>query len=90
MVNVKGVPIEAELSSHMLYVNNDDRPGLIGGLGTILGRAGINIGSFHLGRTKPGGDAIALVEVDVEVTAEVLKAVADLPNVVQAKALSFY
>ena len=90
LVNVKGVPIEAELSSHMLYVNNDDRPGLIGGLGTILGRAGINIGSFHLGRTKPGGDAIALVEVDVEVTAEVLKAVADLPNVVQAKALSFY
>ncbi|MBI36579.1 MAG: phosphoglycerate dehydrogenase [Alphaproteobacteria bacterium] len=90
LVNVKGVPIEAELSSHMLYVNNDDRPGLIGGLGTILGEAGINIGSFHLGRTKPGGDAIALVEVDVEVNVEVLKAVANLPNVVQAKALTFY
>jgi D-3-phosphoglycerate dehydrogenase len=89
LVNVKGVPMEAELGPHMLYVNNNDRPGLIGGLGTVLGEAGVNIGTFHLGRTKPGGDAIALVEVDVELSPEVLQAVADLPNVVQAKALSF-
>lgn len=89
LVNVKGVPMEAELSAHMLYVNNDDRPGLIGGLGTVLGDAGVNIGTFHLGRTKPGGDAIALVQIDDEVSPEVLQAVANLPNVVQAKALSF-
>jgi D-3-phosphoglycerate dehydrogenase len=89
LVDVKGVPMEAELGAHMIYVNNNDRPGLIGGLGTILGEAGVNIGTFHLGRTKPGGDAIALVEVDDEVPPEVLQAVANLPNVVQAKALSF-
>jgi len=89
LVNVKGVPMEAELGPHMLYVNNNDRPGLIGRLGTLLGEAGLNIATFHLGRTKPGGDAIALVEVDEEVPSTVLKAVADLPNVVQAKALSF-
>ena len=89
LVNVKGVPMEAELGRHMLYVNNIDRPGLIGGLGTVLGESGVNIGTFHLGRTKPGGDAIALVEVDDEVPPEVLQAVANLPNVVQAKALSF-
>jgi len=89
LVNVKGVPMEAELSAHMLYVNNDDRPGLIGGLGTVLGEAGVNIGTFHLGRTEPGGDAIALVEIDDEMSPEVLQAVADLPNVVQVKALSF-
>ncbi|MCZ6509259.1 MAG: phosphoglycerate dehydrogenase [Alphaproteobacteria bacterium] len=89
LVNVKGVPMEAELGPHMLYVNNNDRPGLIGGLGTVLGEAGVNIGTFHLGRTEPGGDAIALVEVDGEIPSEVLQAVANLPNVVQAKALSF-
>jgi len=89
LVNVKGVPMEAELGPHMLYVNNNDRPGLIGGLGTVLGEAGVNIGTFHLGRTKPGGDAIALVELDGEIPSEVLQAVANLPNVVQAKALSF-
>jgi D-3-phosphoglycerate dehydrogenase len=89
LVNVKGVPMEAELGPHMLYVNNNDRPGLIGGLGTVLGEAGVNIGTFHLGRTEPGGEAIALVEVDGEIPSEVLQAVADLPNVVQAKTLSF-
>ena len=89
LVNVKGVPMEAELSEHMLYVNNIDRPGLIGGLGTILGRAGVNIGSFHLGRTEPGGDAIALVEVDGEISSKVLQSVENLPNVLQVKVLSF-
>ncbi len=89
LVNVKGVPMEAELGPHMLYVNNDDRPGLIGRLGTVLADAGVNIGTFHLGRTEPGGDAIALVAVDDEVPSDVLQAVANLPNVVQAKALSF-
>ena len=89
VVDVKGVPMEAELGSHMLYVTNKDQPGLIGGLGTVLGDAGMNIATFQLGRNKPGGDAIALVEVDQAVRADVLVKVTKLPNVVQAKALNF-
>ena len=89
VVDVKGVPMEAELGSHMLYVTNEDQPGLIGGLGTVLGDAGMNIATFQLGRNKPGGDAIALVEVDQAVPADVLVKVTKLPNVVQAKALNF-
>ncbi|MBO6783472.1 MAG: phosphoglycerate dehydrogenase [Alphaproteobacteria bacterium] len=89
IVDVKGVPMEAELGAHMLYVNNEDKPGLIGRLGTVLGDAGLNIATFQLGRTDSGGDAIALVEVDQEVPADVLERVAALPNVVQAKALEF-
>jgi len=89
IVDVKGVPMEAGLGAHMLYVTNEDKPGLIGRLGTVLGDAGLNIATFQLGRTATGGDAIALVEVDQEVPAEVLKAVTALPNVVQAKALNF-
>ena len=73
----------------MLYVTNEDQPGLIGGLGTVLGDAGLNIATFQLGRNKPGGDAIALVEVDQAVPADVLVKVTELPNVVQAKALNF-
>jgi D-3-phosphoglycerate dehydrogenase len=89
LINVKGVPLEAELRSHMLYVTNEDKPGLIGLLGTVLGDAGLNIATFQLGRTAAGGDAIALVEVDQAVPSEVLAQVAALPNVVQAKALNF-
>lgn len=89
IIDVKGVPLEAELRSHMLYVTNEDKPGLIGRLGTVLGDAGLNIATFQLGRAESGGDAIALVEVDQAVPAEVLAEVAALPNVVQAKALNF-
>ena len=64
LVTIRDIPVEARLGPHMLYVRNQDRPGLIGALGKILGDAEINIATFHLGRDKPGGDAIALVEVD--------------------------
>lgn len=89
VIDVKGVPLEAELRRHMLYVTNEDKPGLIGLLGTVLGDAGLNIATFQLGRTDAGGDAIALVEVDQAVPTSVLAQVAALPNVVQAKALNF-
>ena len=73
----------------MLFVRNNDRPGLIGGLGTILGDAGINIASFHLGRKSEGGDAIALVSIDQALSDPLLSTICDLPNVVQVKALQF-
>ena len=73
----------------MLYVRNQDRPGLIGALGQMLGDAEINIATFHLGRDRPGGDAIALVEVDQPVEQPVLDRIADLPQVLHVKQLSF-
>jgi D-3-phosphoglycerate dehydrogenase len=55
----------------------------------LLGAAKINIATFHLGRVKQGGDAIALVEIDGEIPADVLAKVQALPQVKQAKALVF-
>jgi D-3-phosphoglycerate dehydrogenase len=89
VVSIRGIPMEARLGPHMLYVRNCDRPGLIGRLGTLLGDAGINIATFHLGRERPGGEAIALVEVDQPVPDDLLEAVRRLPDVLQAKALRF-
>ena len=73
----------------MLYVRNQDRPGLIGALGRTLGDAQINIATFHLGRDRPGGDAIALVEVDGPIPERVLAEVCALPHVLHARQLSF-
>jgi D-3-phosphoglycerate dehydrogenase len=89
IVAIRGIELEAELGPHMLYITSLDKPGLIGGLGTLLGAAGVNIATFHLGRAEPGGDAMALIEVDEAVSDEVLEQVAALPLVVQAKALTF-
>jgi D-3-phosphoglycerate dehydrogenase len=89
LVEIKGIPIEAELGPHMLYITNEDKPGLIGDLGKTLGDAGVNIATFHLGRNQPGGDAIALIEVDGEIPEATLKQVRALPHIKQAKPLRF-
>ncbi|PWC41382.1 phosphoglycerate dehydrogenase [Azospirillum sp. TSO22-1] len=89
LVGIDEVPVEAELSTHMLYIRNEDKPGFIGRLGATLGDAGVNIASFHLGRTAPGENAIALVSVDQRIGDDVLAKIAALPSVVQAKVLRF-
>lgn len=89
VVEIKGIPIEAELGPHVLYVTNQDKPGFIGALGSLLGTHGVNIATFHLGRAQPGGDAILLAQVDQPLTETIIEAVRALPQVVQAKALSF-
>jgi D-3-phosphoglycerate dehydrogenase len=89
IVGIEEVPIEAEVSSHMLFIRNEDKPGFIGHLGTTLGAAGINVATFHLGRTAPGENAIALVSVDQRISEELLHKIGGLPSVVRAKALTF-
>ena len=89
IVQIKGIPVEADFARHMLYVTNQDKPGFIGRFGATLAGAGINIATFHLGRAESGGDAICLVSVDEKVPEDVLEMVRTLPLVVQATALSF-
>jgi D-3-phosphoglycerate dehydrogenase len=89
IIDIEGIELEAELSPHMLFTRNDDKPGLIGALGSAIGEAGLNIATFNLGRDKPGGNAIALIAVDETVGEDVLNKVAALPHITQAKALKF-
>jgi D-3-phosphoglycerate dehydrogenase len=89
LVDIEGIALEAELGRHVLFVRNKDKPGFIGALGNTLGAAEVNIATFHLGRTAPGEDAIALVEVDQKLTPPLIEAVRRLPNVIQAKAMRF-
>ncbi|BBK35018.1 D-3-phosphoglycerate dehydrogenase [Allostella sp. ATCC 35155] len=89
VVEVQDMAFEAELDGPMLFVRNRDKPGFIGALGRTLGDAGVNIASFHLGRTGPGEDAICLVQVDQPVDEALLAAVRALPHVVQGKTIHF-
>ncbi|MEK9646968.1 MAG: phosphoglycerate dehydrogenase [Alphaproteobacteria bacterium] len=89
IVEVNGIALEAELGENMLYIVNKDRPGFIGRLGTTLGDARVNIATFQLGRTSPGSDALALIEVDGELSDAVITNLRGLPDVVQAKAMRF-
>lgn len=89
LVNIKGIEIEAELTSHMLYVTNEDKPGLIGNLGMVLGEAKANIATFHLGRAEAGGDAMSLIQLDAPLEDEILDRIKNIPLVKQAKVLHF-
>ncbi len=89
LVELFGIKVEADLDTHMLFVANDDKPGFIGRLGTALGAANVNIGTFHLGRRETGGEAILLLSVDSQLTSEVMTTVRTLPGVRFAKALNF-
>ena len=89
LIQIKDINLDAEFAPHMLYVTNEDKPGFIGRLGTLLGDSQVNIANFNLGRSAPGADAIALVEVDGPVAEPVLAAIRKLPLVKQAKTLAF-
>jgi D-3-phosphoglycerate dehydrogenase len=89
LIQVKDINLDAEFAPHMLYVVNEDKPGFIGKLGTILGDAKMNIASFALGRSAPGEEALALVEVDGGVDDKTLTSIAKLPPVKMAKSLRF-
>jgi D-3-phosphoglycerate dehydrogenase len=89
LVQLFDVNVEADLEGDMLYVVNVDAPGFIGRLGSTLGEAGVNIGTFHLGRQAAGGVAVLLLSVDTAVPAPVLAQIEKLPGVKRAKALKF-
>jgi len=89
LIQVKDINLDAEFAPHMLYVVNEDKPGFIGKLGTLLGDAKVNIASFALGRSAPGEEALALVEVDGGVDEKILTSIRKLPPVKMAQALSF-
>ncbi|MDU6488250.1 MAG: glycosyl hydrolase [Bradyrhizobium sp.] len=72
LVDIKGIRVDAEFGKSMIYVTNEDKPGFIGKFASLLGDAKINIATFHLGRVAAGSDAIALVEIDGAVPAELL------------------
>jgi D-3-phosphoglycerate dehydrogenase len=89
LIDIQGINVEAEFAPTMLYVRNYDRPGFIGALGTVVGDAGLNIATFHLGRRDDSGEALALVEVDGEIDDDLLAKVRELPQVVRVNVLKF-
>ncbi|RXZ64001.1 phosphoglycerate dehydrogenase [Pelagerythrobacter rhizovicinus] len=89
LVEIFGVAIEADLKGNMLYIVNEDAPGFIGRIGTLLGQNGINIGTFHLGRRDAGGEAVLLLSVDQPIPDEVVKQACALEGVRMVKPLAF-
>jgi D-3-phosphoglycerate dehydrogenase len=80
--------VEAAPEGYMLIIKNQDKPGLIGQLGTLLGEAKINIAGMSNGRDEPGGNAITVVNIDNPVPPAVLERVKKLKHVIDAKLIT--
>ncbi len=89
IVKLMGFHIEAHLEGSIIMMNNLDVPGVLGRVGTYLGEKGINIAGLQLGRESIGGTAISLINVDQEVSEDVLEGLKELPNITDARYLKF-
>ena len=89
MIDVKGIALELELGQHMLYITNEDTPGVVGAIGTAAGQSGINIANLHLGRNAAGDSAIALLEIDGPVEPQYLQQFRALPSINDVRYLHF-
>jgi len=93
LLSLDGIDIEAPLEGTVLTIRNRDVPGVIGRIGTILGDHRINIANFALGRANgdratSGGTALAVVQVDGEVTESVLKALRSVEAIAEVHVAS--
>jgi D-3-phosphoglycerate dehydrogenase len=73
----------------MLYITNDDKPGVIGDIGSSTAERGINIANMHLGRDGRNGKAMVLLEIDEPLANDDLEHLRSLPNINDVKYLHF-
>ena len=89
IVGVEGVPIEAKLSKNMLFIRNQDKPGVIGRIGTVLGQAKENIADFRLGRKPESNEAVCLVSLDRAPADQTLRTLEEDPDIQLIRSLHF-
>lgn len=83
VVNVNGREVEFSMENVVLVVENQDTPGIVGAVGTILGNGGVNIANMSLTRNKVGGTAFTVLQLDSEPPEDVRRTVADHPSIVR-------
>jgi D-3-phosphoglycerate dehydrogenase len=88
-IQIKGINVDAEIGQHMLYTTNNDVPGIIGVLGSIMGQNSVNIANFTLGRAAQGAEAIAMLYVDAPVSDSVLARLSETGKFSQVSRLEF-
>src|ERR1700722_34921 len=90
VLQIGGIPVEAQLEGTILYLRNRDEPGVIGQVGATLGKLGVNIATFALGRRDEtrGAQAVSLVRLDGEVSESILGPIREIGAITEAKLLN--
>ena len=88
-LQINAIPLESHLEGTILFLRNRDEPGVIGQVGSTLGKLGVNIATFALGRREAsrGAEAVSLVRLDGEASPNILRPIRDIPAITEAKLL---
>ena len=73
LVEVNGFDVDLEPTDHLAFFTYEDRPGMVGTVGGILGAAGVNIAGMQVARDEKGGMALVALSVDTEIPADALE-----------------
>ncbi len=87
IVKIDSFYVEVIPNGHLIVVHNWDRPGIIGNLGTLLGKHNINIAAMTFGREKQAGRAITVLNVDRPISGDVLEGIKKLENILSVKVI---
>ncbi len=88
IVEIDKLYVDTNIKGHFLIVRNDDRPGIVGALGTKLGEAAINIANLSLARNKTEGNALTVIELDEPLSAQLMEELRAIPGVIQSTGVS--
>jgi len=88
IVMIDNFKVEIVPHGELLFMYNNDKPGVIGNIGTLLGKNNINIARMHFGRETPGGMAISVVSIDAPASSELIDEIKKLPNIISVKQIS--
>ncbi len=88
IVYVDAFKVEIVPEGELLFLYNNDRPGVIGNIGTLLGKNNINIARMHFGRESRGGMAISVVSIDSHASSSVIEEIKKLPNILSVKQIN--
>ncbi|MFL0555556.1 phosphoglycerate dehydrogenase [Paenibacillus barengoltzii] len=89
IVQIDKFPVDVAPEGHLIFISHNDKPGIIGHVGTLLGKNKVNIASMQVGRKLVGGEAIMVLTVDKTVTKEVLDDLTKLPEINKAQHIIF-
>ena len=87
IVEIDHLFVDTNIKGHFLIVRNDDRPGIVGLVGSSLGAAGLNIANLSLARNKTAGDALNVIELDTAPGQEIIQSLSDAPGIISVTAV---
>ncbi|NTU41504.1 MAG: phosphoglycerate dehydrogenase [Nitrospirales bacterium] len=87
IVKIDDFTVEIVPEGNMLFMYNNDKPGVIGNIGSLIGNSGINIARMHFGRETAGGRAISVVSIDAPASEKLVEEVKNLPNILEVRVI---